>query len=357
MPIKDFDTIVEEMLLEFAENIDGIDTSDASDVAIKAKIYAARISEIVTLLQMVADNAFVQDATDIYLDNKVADRGLVRKKAVKATGTLRFSRTTPDTIDRTIPKGTVVTTYPDVNGETINFQTTVDGVLSAGQLTIDITAESVEAGVKGNVSNGKVTEPQGVYPTGIESITNPFDFTGGMDEESDDDLRKRYYSLAENPDNGGTPADYENWAKSIPAVKSARALPLNRGNGTIDILITTEGGIPSNELVTEVQTFIDGKRPTGADAIVIKPTAKLVDVTAVITPLTGYSLTDLQPMIEQSITQYFMTVPIGGIVRVTGIGNAIHDVVGVADYSLTLPTTNIQLGTTEMAVKGVYTLS
>jgi uncharacterized phage protein gp47/JayE len=357
LPVKDFETIVQEMLTDFANDIQGIDTSDASDVAIKAKIYAARIVEITNLLQIVADNAFVQDATDTHLEDLVAEKGLTRKAAVKATGTMRFSRSTADTIDRPIPAGTIVTTYPDVNGNTIDFQTTVDGVLTAGQLSVDIPAEAVTAGNSGNVASDKVTEPQGEYPSGIESITNSAAFTGGVDQELDDPLRDRYFLAAQNPDNGGTPTDYENWSLSIAGVESAKSLPLNRGNNTIDILITANGGVPSDALVADVQSYIDGKHPTGADPLVIKPTAVAVDVTATITTADGYALVDIQANIEQKITDYLKTVSIGGIVRVKGIGNAIYDTEGVADYSISAPSANLQLAGTEMAVKGVYTLS
>jgi uncharacterized phage protein gp47/JayE len=357
LPVKGFEMIVEEMLTNFANDIQSIDTSDASDVAIKAKIYAARIVEVTNLLQIVADSAFVQDATDTYLDNLVAEKGLTRKAAVKATGTLRFSRSTADTIDRSIPTGTIVTTYPDAEGNTIDFQTTEDGVLLADNLSVDIPAEAIVAGVSGNVAVDKVTEPQGEYPAGIESVTNPTAFTGGTDEETNEELRDRYFEVARNPDNGGTPDDYENWSLSIAGVKSAKSLPLNRGNGTVDILIAATYGEPSNTLISEVQTYIDTKRPTGSDPLVIKATAKYIDVTATITPKDGYTLAEIQADIQQAITDYINSIPVGGVVRLTGIGNVIHDTSGVADYSVTEPTSNIELLSTEMALTGVITLS
>jgi uncharacterized phage protein gp47/JayE len=357
LPVKDFETIVEEMLTDFANDIQGIDTSDASDVAIKVKIYVARIIEITNLVQIVADNAFAQSAVGIHLENIVAEKGLTKKQAEEATGTLRFSRSTADTIDRPIAKGTIVTTYPDVDGNTIDFETTEDGVLPAGQLSVDIPAGAIVAGVSGNVAADKVTEPQGEYPAGIESVTNPSAFTGGIDEEQEEPLRDRYFLAAQNPDNGGTPTDYENWALSRAGVESAKSLPLNRGNNTIDILITANGGVPSDALVADVQAYIDSKHPTGADPLVIKPTAVSVDVTATIITADGYALVDIQANIEQAITDYLQSVSIGGVVRVKGIGNAIYDTVGVADYSISAPSANIQLAGTEMAVKGVYTLS
>ena len=60
---------------------------------------------------------------------------------------------------------------------------------------------------------------------GIAAVTNDAPATGGYDEESDDELRERYYNDLRNPNNGGNQQAYIAWALSVPGVGRVRIFP------------------------------------------------------------------------------------------------------------------------------------
>ncbi len=356
MIFKTQEQIVEEMLTDFATEIDNANISDASDIAIKAKVYAAQINGLYYNLEWLKTQLVPQTATGVFLDYHAEEKGVFRKQAEKATGTLQFSRNIVDTVDRQIPAGTECSTKPDKEGNAIKFVTLVDAVLLEGSLLVDVAAEAINEGIAGNVATNTITEMT-APPLGIDNVVNPLAFTGGSEKEDDDMLRERYLYACRNPENGGTKADYEKWAMSVSGVTSALCLPLNRGAGTTDIVIASNNGIPSQSTIDEVQSLIDSKRPIGCDAQAITPTTVSVDITLSVITQEGYQLADIQTNINENITNYINSIGLGGIVLINAIRNAIYDTEGIYDFELTAPITNIELESTELAVVGNITIS
>lgn len=81
-------------------------------------------------------------------------------------------------------------------------------------------------------------------------------------------LERKAYAPA-----GGNRYDYERWARSVAGVKAAYCLPLNRGSGTVDILIVADPDlyagveIPDAGLLADVLAYIDPLRPVGMAAV------------------------------------------------------------------------------------------
>lgn len=138
-----------------------------------------------TNLQRIWD---IDTATGEDLDERGLDLNptkLERTAASKASGSVVFSRTgTSGTIS--IPQGTVV----NVPGGGPEFETTAAGsILDTFSSSAAIPVLALEAGVEGNVDASTVTQFNGV--TGAETVTNAAAFTGGQDEESDEQFRER----------------------------------------------------------------------------------------------------------------------------------------------------------------------
>ena len=103
----------------------------------------------------------------------------------------------------------------------------------------------------------------------IVSVTNKKSATGGFNEETDDELRDRYFEKVSLPATSGSKYHYEQWAKEISGVGDAKCLSLWNGSGTVKvIIINSEKGVASEELINEVKTHIEENRPVGAEVTV-----------------------------------------------------------------------------------------
>lgn len=110
---------------------------------------------------------------------------LARRQAVKATGTVIFSRTgTSGTV--TVPGSTSVKTVAGVT-----FLTTVSGqILDTFSSSAPVPVVAAVAGAAGNVAINTITKFD-AKPAGVETVTNPATLVGGADPESDDAFRAR----------------------------------------------------------------------------------------------------------------------------------------------------------------------
>lgn len=329
------------------------DLNPGSVIRTLIEAFSDSLEKFYEALKWTLDQAFVLTAEGEYLDKKVAERGITRKPATYATAKVVLGRLTPAQTDTLIPAGSLVATGPAGDKPPVYFRTLSDAVIPAGQLTVEVVVQCTEPGLIGNVGVGQINLPAS---PGFDTVYNPEPATGGTDGETDEELRQRYLAAVRTPIRGGTRFDYEFWAMTVPGVLSARCLPLNRGPGTVDVLVTTAGGIPSPELLDQVQDVLDRERPLCVDARAIAPEAVTVDVSIYLQPADGYTIEGLAPAVREAVIAYIQQVAVGDVVRLTGIGNAVHDVPGVLDYSIITPATNIVLEPTQMAVPGTITV-
>ncbi|MGY3119129.1 putative phage protein gp47/JayE [Bradyrhizobium sp. S3.14.4] len=139
----------------------------------------------------------------IWLSNADGSKG--RKAATYAQGTVQF-----EGIDNVlIPVGTVMT-----GGSSVQYQTVTEGEIASGGFG---TAEAVAlaAGAVGNLPDGSALDLTEEIP-GVTLVTLLGDMTGGVDEETDDQLRERILFRIQNPPMGGSQADYVRWAMAVP---------------------------------------------------------------------------------------------------------------------------------------------
>lgn len=352
---KPYEEIVGEILLDFAEELGVEKISDASDIAIKAKVYAGQIEGIYYNQEFILRQSSPATATGEYLDMWGKSFNVdPRNNATNAIGTVVFGRKTASENDLVIPIGTMVSTDEEVYGALINCITTEKVVLIAGQLEVSIKAKTVEVGVHTNVPPGALTIINNP-PTGIEYVKNIERFTDGTDKEEDEAYRLRF----EKSKFRGTDTDFENRAKEVDGVTFAKTLERNRGPGTADVLIATANGVPSDELVQITLNHLLVKRPLLCDLGVIKPVSQTVDVSVKVTLKEGFLLTStvdgltVLNRIKQAIRIYLKSVGIEGIVRRMGLGDCIYLLDEVVDVEVISPLLNIVLLTNAIAEEGV----
>ena len=177
------------------EQESGFEVDEASDIAIRLKVLAGEIYNMQTTLDWTKRQMFAATATSENLDNLAAQRGLTRKAAVKATGQITFRLSETLNYAVPIPRGTVVATDDEIP---VRFVTTEDGEIPQATYSAAINAEAELAGYRGNINANAATIPVTV-PAAVSSVYNASRFTGGSDEESDNNLRRTQRGLLQKP--------------------------------------------------------------------------------------------------------------------------------------------------------------
>ena len=132
--MEELNAIYERMRAIFAEEA-GFVPNDGCDAMVRLYALASEVQSLLAQADWVLDQSFPQTAVGQYLDYHAETRALTRLPAAKATGVLRFSVSQAAASDLAIPAGSVCLTR---SGEA--FETTEEGALKAGELSVDIPA-------------------------------------------------------------------------------------------------------------------------------------------------------------------------------------------------------------------------
>ena len=239
---------------------------------------------------------FIEDTFDTFLDSRLGDFGVYRKLGSKATGSIKV----------TGQQGAIITngTIVIVNG--LNYQVLNDIVLS--DIDNILYVEALEVGIKYNLlanTEFKLLEAN----SNITSLINEANFTGGVDIETDEELRVRFNKISISPPTSGNKSHYEIWALECEGVGKAIVYPLWNGNGTVKVVISSNIGQPvSSEIITNVQNYIDNVKPIGCTLTVTTPTALDVTIVASIKLKLGYVIEDVKASFEDDLNTYIKTV-------------------------------------------------
>jgi uncharacterized phage protein gp47/JayE len=136
-------------------------------------------------------------------------------------------------------------------------------------------------------------------------------------------------------------SDYERWALEVPGVSWARCHPARRGPGTVDVVVTSDGGLPSDVTLAAVQARLDANRPVACpDCLALSPVPLAVDVAAGIRPENGKTIAALRPGAETALERLFAAILPGEAALVSRMLAAIVDVPGIADARIVSPAAN-----------------
>lgn len=275
-----------------------------------------------------------------YLDMRASERGITRRQATKAVGTLEVT----GKAGSFIPANTVFSTEVDSSSvaDPTAFVTLDNTTIPVGG-TVNVVIAAVTPGVTGNVPAGAVKVLVSKVDD-LETVTNPAPTTGGTDTETDQALLARYLDQVRNPGASGNVADYVRWAREAdPLVGRVRVLPLALGNGTVKVVITDVNDQPVTEsLINQVQTYIDpnpgmgeGVAPIGCQVIVSTPVAIPITIRVTMTVIPGYDVPYIKAQVETAIRDYLNGLTLNTTdndVRFSKIGSVIGATDGVQDY-------------------------
>jgi len=343
--IRTIDEIYQEMLACFGEQT-GLEPREGCDLSARLYALAAQVYSLYVQADWVVRQAFPQTAEGEYLDRHAQLRGLERKPAVAAEGSVRFTARDVSDGDRSIPQGTVCMT-----AGLVRFETTKPAVIKAGKLTADVPVRALEPGRLGNVSAGAIVS-MAVAPLGVAKCTNPLPCAGGADKEADGELRVRVLETFKRLPNGANSAFYQQGALSFDQVVAATVIPRPRGIGSVDVIPATLAGVPSQALLKEMKAYFDERREIAVDLQVKSPRTVTVNISVTVEPGEGRNSQEVLALVEKTIREWFTGKLLGQRVLKARLGEIIYHCEGVANYTVTTPSSDLAIDVDQLPVLG-----
>ena len=253
--------------------------------------------------------------------------------------------------DLTIGAGTVCMT-----GDGVRFSTTEDVVLPSGALYADAPAMALEPGKQGNVAAGSVTI-MAAMPVGIKACTNPEAFSGGDDEEDDSSLRRRLLDSYLRLPNGANAAYYEQTALSRTGVAAALAVRCPRGVGSVDLYVATDAGIPDQDLLRELNDYLQEKREISVDLRVLAPRPLPININVAIQRAGSATFEKARADADAVLRSVFTGAMLGKEVTLAFLGNLLYSQESIQNYRFASPTADLAASPTVLPCLGSVTIT
>lgn len=305
-----YEKILNDMLSRVTSDVDKREGSIIYDALAPC---AYKLAESYFLLNNFIDLVLVDTAAGKYLDRAVLAHGISRKKA---TYSIRKMETNIE-ID-------------------IGTRWGIEDVYYT--VTERITDKSYKAicNIYGTIGN--------LYSGVLENIDNISGVTAnltdileaGVNEESDEDLRNRFYNKVRYPSTSGNIYDYKKWALEVTGVGDAKIYPLWNGNGTVKVvIIDSNKEIANGELINKVSKYIEENRPIGATVTVKSAIEKDININVtIVIDSKKYILNTIKEKLEENLKNYLKEIAFkNNYVSYASIGNIIFNTEGVIDYS------------------------
>lgn len=306
------------------------DVSVDSDYYARASSLAAVAEGIYAHQKWIIKQFFPDTADTDFLEKHAALRGIRRRNATSASGT---GATVTGQVGAEIKAGLQIKT-----DDNRFYETTANAVISSnGETTVPVRALAMGA------SYNITTATKGSFmaaPVGVQSDVMLNDVIGATDAESDASLLERLLEIIRRPPAGGNRYDYRTWALSVDGVDAAYVYPLRRGLGTVDIAITSNNDVPSDETIRRCQEYIDDVRPvTARESKVVKPDVTKVNFNIQV-KISGVTLPEIKAAISAALADYFNTLIPGDDLIVSQCEAVVNNLIGVVDRRFIAPTAN-----------------
>lgn len=262
--------------------------------------------EFTKLLRQVLAQMFLTSADGIWLQLKAADYSKVIKQATKARGELVL-KCSGNHATVTIPKGTVFKTKQDINGDELRYFSTEKRILVSSENVVRVPVEAEKTGSIYNVPQNQITECL-IYIDGVEKICNEEDWLtyAGSDEESLEALRERTLNAWADLSSRPIALTYKNAAEAVPGVLYATVNDMHpRGQGTVDIVVTSTAGAAPEELLDEVRKEINAIRGEYDNILVMSAETVFQDIELVITMPYTAATDGVKLKAEAAVMNYF----------------------------------------------------
>ena len=203
-------------------------------------LQADELQKLYNLVSLVSDKQSFATASGSDLDKLARNFGFSRKRGATASGTVVFSLDEVS-IDHEIAEGTIVSTRSGISYRTIGnyrflanqkniysanaarIQKQLNVAGSATGFALEVPVEAVSPGFSGNIGSYQIISQSAPFNF---SVTNISSMSGGSDQESDSEFRRRFLSSF-SAAGVGTSSGYSNGILSL--------------NDVLDVLVVEPG--------------------------------------------------------------------------------------------------------------------
>ena len=336
--METYEEILKRMTEKYEERT-GTSPDNASDIGIRMRVLAGEVFSLQTEYEYVKRQIFPDTAQGEYLDRHAAQRGLSRRSAVPASGEVKFCLEAAHDYDIVIPQGTVVSTRGE---DAQRFATVEEVTLTSGRLAVT-NADEIS-----------------VIVTPVDqllSVVNEYMFTGGSDEETDEQLRRRVLDSFVNIPNGTNKAFYIQSALEVEGVHAAGASAGVRGPGTLDIYVSDDEGNAGAELKARVKNHLQALREINVDIEVEELVPVPVDIYAVVSVKSGYDFSTVTDNINDAVHEFFSVIRAGEDFYLSDAGEYIEHAEGVENYTFqTIRCFDRPINENQIAVPGTLSI-
>lgn len=258
-----FEYLMESMLSRVPDSLDKREGSIIYDALAPA---AAELAQMYIRLDATRDLTFISTSSGRYLDELVGEFGLTRIPSSKAV--------VKGVFNSDIPLGS------RFSGEALNYIATEK--VSEGVFLL----ECETSGTEGNGYTGRIVPIE--YIDGLQSAEITEIVIPARDEETDEELKKRFYENITGGVQDGNVAQYKKWITEYNKIGRGKVFPLWNGANTVKVSILDNEYKPATEeLIKEFQNYLDpeskglgnGAAPIGAVVTVATAVEREVNIT------------------------------------------------------------------------------
>lgn len=328
--VPNLEEIRASLLRDYQTYYPNADTSEDSDAYARASSLAACAEGIYAHQKWLIKQFFPDTADTEFLEKHAGLRGLRRRNATYAAGKGATVSGNPDA---------VIAVGLQIKTEDGRFYETTESAVIPASGSVIVAVRSLATGAAQNIK----TATKGSFmaaPVGVSTDVVLNDVVGATNAESDSSLLERLLNKIRRPAAGGNKYDYKDWALEVDGVEQAYVYPLRRGLGTVDIAITADNGVPSDDTVRRAQEYIDQERPvTAKESKVVKPDVTKVNFNIQV-KISGVALNDIKTAIRNALTDYFNGLIPGDDLIVSQCEAVVSDLIGVVDRRFIAPNAN-----------------
>lgn len=260
---------------------------------------------------------YAETATGKDLDNRVAEQGIRRYAATYAVKRITLADSAGNPVS--VPLGARFSSVSDTNpiNYTVTSQYEEGGVAVAG--SYQATCE--EAGTIGNEYSGNLINI--TFIQGLASATMTTTISAARNEETDEELRERYFESLNQKAFGGNIADYRAKVRD-EGVGGVQVYPVWQGGGTVKLCIVDaeyRAYKPDSNFVSTLQNKLDpenadgvkgtglGIAPIGHKVTVVTPTEVPINITATVTMQSNnYTAEQVKNSVKTALEAYIKSL-------------------------------------------------
>jgi uncharacterized phage protein gp47/JayE len=282
-------------------------------------------------LQYTLNQSFADTADRDYLILRASERGIIPYPASCA-----------------VLKGVFTPSTVNVTGKRFNLNAlnyVVGDPIPGEAGAYRVTCET--AGIIGHSALGDLIPIE--YVEGLETAKATAILIPGENEETTEELRRRYYESFDDKAYGGNVRDYKDKVESINGVGACRVTPIWNGGGTVKCtILDSEYNPASSALIDAVQDIIDpdqdaegyGVAPIGHIVTIDTASETTININLNVEFNAGYSWDNMQSSVEETLEEYMLELRtawknsrsgVATVVRISQIETRLLELDGILD--------------------------